>query len=219
MGFFSVIVKGGHLMQAKKSVILMYCLIFLTTIILITGCVSSSRETETTITEAPEPGEPETAQPTPAETSGSTPKPKETLEPEKGECWLILKETTIQLNTAFTSELHINTENQNFAAYGIKIKFDPAIVAVETKVGTNGVEAGPDGFVTVVNTNKNGEIMIAGFNPSGKKGGKNLHAITIHWNAIGKGVTRLEVIVNDLVDSSTATIGTLKGRHSTIEVK
>jgi hypothetical protein len=209
-------------MPAKKSVIIMYCLIFLTMSILITDCVSSSsQEKETAMTETPEPGKPETPQPTPTETTGPTPspKPKEMPEPEKGECWLILKEMTIPLNTAFTTELHINTENQNFAAYGIKIKYNPAIVAVEAEIGINGVEAGPDGFVTVANTNKKGEIMIAGLNPSGKKGGKNLHAITIHWKAIGKGVTTLEVIVDNLVDSSTAAIGTLKGRHSTIEVK
>ncbi|MBN1697645.1 MAG: hypothetical protein JW881_09040 [Spirochaetales bacterium] len=184
--------------------------------------VSDSGTDETHIV-APEPTE--TPLPTPSPKPEPTPvptqppEPQETPGPQKGECWLVTENTAVGLNTNFTTKLFTNTGDQGLAAYGIKIKFDPEIIDVDKAVGINGAEAGPKSFLAAANVTKPGEIMIAGFDTSGKKGGEVFHIATIHWKAKRKGTTKLEIIIDNLIDSSTTPIGTMKGHNSEIEVR
>jgi hypothetical protein len=127
-----------------------------------------------------------------------------------GEITLSTASSNIKEGDAFVTEALLNSGTQNFAAYTFTITYDSSVVAVNTDMGTSGVEAGADGFVSAVNTSTAGQIIIAGFdaNGTGTGPGANLSVLKINWNAITAGNASMQLDILNIVDSSTATIGT-----------
>ncbi|MBN1698644.1 MAG: hypothetical protein JW881_14105 [Spirochaetales bacterium] len=123
---------------------------------------------------------------------------------EGGEVWLVPEELTVKNSDKFTIEVHCHTGEQKLAAYGISIKYNTFNLDVDTDIGTNGVEAGPDGFVAAANAvEETGTLVMSGFDTGGKGPSEDLNLFITHWIAIESGTTVLEVTIVDLVDENT----------------
>jgi len=115
--------------------------------------------------------------------------------------WLIPYDQSIAPGGSCSTELHVNTGDQNFAAYGVEIYYDSDILQYDSYV------LGADGFISAVNSNEPGIIRTTGFDPMGKGPGIDLHVWTINWIAVGTGENILEMIINDLSDGYLIPIG------------
>jgi hypothetical protein len=127
-----------------------------------------------------------------------------------GEVTLSTASSDITSGSTFVTELYLNSGTQNFAAYTFTITYNASVVAVNTGIGTKGIETGVDGFVSAVNTSTPGTIVVAGFdaNGTGTGPGTNLSILRINWNALASGNASFQLNIAALVDSSTSTIGT-----------
>ncbi|TFG81172.1 MAG: hypothetical protein E4H20_10370 [Spirochaetales bacterium] len=135
-----------------------------------------------------------------------------------GTCSMLPESITIDLNDAFTTEIHVDTGSMNIAAYDVDVLFDPTTIQVNTGEGTNGVQASADGFVSAVNASSPGVLQISGLDASGKGPDNDFPLVTINWTAVGAGTAAITLEVEVLVDSSYATIGTPAGIGNTITV-
>jgi hypothetical protein len=77
------------------------------------------------------------------------------------------------------------------------------MVEVDTTKGIAGVEPGVDGFVSEVNAENPGIILISGFDPEGKGPGEDMEFIIINWIAKLEGRTAIALHIRDLVDPDT----------------
>ncbi|MBN1699308.1 MAG: hypothetical protein JW881_17440, partial [Spirochaetales bacterium] len=135
-----------------------------------------------------------------------------------GSVWIDPASMNVSRGSAFTNEVHAHSGTQKLAAYGVTLSFTSSILTVDTSIGTNGVQAGADGFVAAVNANTAGRLVISGFDTSGKGPGTDLHVCTVNWNASGSGTTTISVAVDSLVDENTNNIGTANGISGSVTV-
>ncbi|MBN2441831.1 MAG: DUF3160 domain-containing protein [Spirochaetales bacterium] len=125
-----------------------------------------------------------------------------------GDVWFSPSEVISLQNSECITELHLNSGEQKFGAYGFRVSYNNDIVSVDTLRGNNGVSAGPDGFVAAVNRNNPGVINITGFDAQGTGPGQDLNILTIYWlTNTTTGMTPLSLVINQIVDETTAPIG------------
>jgi hypothetical protein len=107
-----------------------------------------------------------------------------------GDVWLHPPTSTVSINSDFDMEVHLDSGNLLFGVYQFSLTFNPTFLQVNTSIGTNGVEAGPDGFLaSAAVDNVAGTIVVNGFDIGGKGPGIDLHALTIHFTSLGNEVT------------------------------
>ena len=148
------------------------------------------------------------------EPGGILPSPDVTEEPTPeptkgpGAIWLVPDKKYAIAGDKFTTEVHLNSGTQTFAAYGLDIFYDIAVITVDYSLGSSGAVAGPDGFITATSSSGlNGTIVLSGFDAMGTGPGSDLHILDIHWIAVGPGTTTLDVVINSLVDNQIVQIG------------
>ncbi|MBN2442972.1 MAG: hypothetical protein JXJ04_16560 [Spirochaetales bacterium] len=164
-----------------------------------------------------------TPSPTPTTDPGITPSPTPTGTPgpyqQPGDVWFVPEDTTVSIDTDFTTEVHACTGTQLFAAYGFEITFDPSILSVKNSIGMNGVDPGPDGYIAAASVPNPGILKISGFDATGTGPGLDLHILTIHWTSgQEEGTTNLLLAVDSFVAPDTGTIGYPSGKDGTVTV-
>ena len=135
-----------------------------------------------------------------------------------GDVWFLPASSQIIRGTGFTTEVHVNSGSQYFSAYGFDITFNQSIITPNTALGISSVEPGPSGFVSAVNPNTPGLLLITGFDAIGTGPGADLYVITINWNADNLGNTTLGIAVRDFTDPDGNTIGNPNGTAGSINV-
>jgi hypothetical protein len=152
-------------------------------------------------------------------TPGPTPVPTETPAPGAGDVWIVPENYNVRLSTIFSMQIHANTGSQNFAAYGFDLTYDSNYIIVNTSIETEGVEEGPDGFVSAVNAANDGVLRMSGFDTDGTGPGPDLHVVTVHLYAQqNSGTTYLGLDVIDLTDSDINIIGNPNGRGANVTI-
>lgn len=123
-----------------------------------------------------------------------------------GDVWFVPRDSYVLRGSNFTTEVHINLDNQRFDAYGFTITYDPSIVSLDWSFGEDGVEAA--GFPPVaVNANAPGILEVSAFDPVGiNNTGSDFHIITIHWIAENLGETFL-TFTNLVINLNTPSKG------------
>ncbi|MBN2444275.1 MAG: hypothetical protein JXJ04_23135 [Spirochaetales bacterium] len=133
--------------------------------------------------------------------------------PSPGAVWLEPTPSgTITNGSKFKTEVHCNSGTQRLAAYNIDFSYNESIIIVDTTIGTDGVEDGPDDFSgapTVTNTD--GKINVTNSEENGITAGTDLHILTINWTAVSQGSAIITITVNNLADEDADTIGTPTG--------
>jgi hypothetical protein len=159
-----------------------------------------------------------TQTPTPISTAAPTPVPTGNIDPgNPGKMWFVPQSQVVFPGRDFTTELHLNSGQQTLGAYGVDITYFSFAIELNTSIGTNGVEAGPDGFVAAVGLEQN-LLRISGFDTSGAGPGQDLHILTINWTAKSSGVSDLIIDIRDLADLQYKTIGTPEGETGHVEI-
>jgi hypothetical protein len=121
---------------------------------------------------------------------------------------------------SFTNEVHVDTGNQILASYAMDISFDPEVAIINTEEGNNGISAGPEGFVTAVDTSEQGIVSVSGFDASGTGPSSDLHLYTIHWLAqTYNGSTELTMEIESLSDDESNWTGTPSAETGTITIE
>lgn len=164
-----------------------------------------------------------TPSPTPGDTPEPTPEPTVTPDPEPhdiGTVWIHPPDATVDMSedVNFLLDVYVNTGSQKLAAYGIVVTFEITVMDLNPGIGTDGVEAGPEGFITAVNTDTPGTLVVSGFDISGTGPGTALHILTIHFIAQDTGSSSVGLTVEDLADDNTNPIGTPTGVGGNVEV-
>ena len=114
---------------------------------------------------------------------------------------------TVRINKYFRTDINVNSVNKKVGAYGLTVSYDNSLISVDSNMGTDGVDPGRDGLITVVNNENPGEIIIAGFDHSGQGPGYDLNLLTIHWTAgTTAGTSQIKLTVDILVDTDTNNI-------------
>ncbi|MBN2443670.1 MAG: hypothetical protein JXJ04_20080 [Spirochaetales bacterium] len=151
--------------------------------------------------------------------STPTPEPTPVILPGAGDVWFVPENTTVDAGENFTVEIHLNSGDQLFAAYGFEIYFDPAVILARTEIGTDGVLPGPDGFLTAQAAGPvPGIVRIKGFDTSGTGPGEDLHILTVYFTATGTGTTTLDLEIESLHDSAAEIIGNPNAIDGTVTV-
>ncbi|MBN1216493.1 MAG: hypothetical protein JXA99_13765 [Candidatus Lokiarchaeota archaeon] len=122
----------------------------------------------------------------------------------------------LEIGEEFTTNVYTNTGYEKCAAYGINILFDPTIVQVKLKEDDSvDVIASPDGFFAAGNVdNIIGDLMISGFDATGKGPSPELHLVIISWICIGEGDCPIDITAETLINADLTTIGTPEGVDS-----
>ncbi|MBN1696121.1 MAG: dockerin type I repeat-containing protein [Spirochaetales bacterium] len=143
-----------------------------------------------------------------------------------GYMWLDPTKKTVAPSGAFTWELHADTGSQRLAAYDVDISWPVpqggVIMTVDTSNGTNGVDAGVEGFVAAAEAdNAMGTLHIAGFDTHGTGPSNDLHVCTVHFKAGSREVTgaSVSVVVGDMVDETVSPIGMGMGMEAVIVIE
>jgi hypothetical protein len=120
-----------------------------------------------------------------------------------GDVWYEVVPVKGSRQQAFDAEIYVDAQGSNLGAYQFALSYDPnAGVAVDTGRGRYaGVSAGADGFVTVANTKAAGEVIVNGFNPSGRAGTDRMHVVTVHFTGNEADADSLHLYVETLADS------------------
>ncbi|MBN1697646.1 MAG: hypothetical protein JW881_09045 [Spirochaetales bacterium] len=147
-----------------------------------------------------------------------TPKPEYIL-PGSGNVWIVPEELTVAAGEAFTTEIHINSGNQKVASYGIDLTFTSDIIQIDVSKGETGIEAGKDGYVSAVNPNLKDMAKLAGFDVHGTGPGVDLNFLTVHWKAVKKGTSKINITVDKVTDEKTNDVGRPKGIGGTVIVE
>ena len=138
-----------------------------------------------------------------------------------GKAWIKPSSKNVHLNTSFDLEIHVKSKKQKLGAYNFTITFDNTLLNVDTTLGTDGVSAGRDGFITAVNTNNGaGNVVVNGFNVAGTGPGNNLRVLVVHFKALSNhGKAKIGLSVESLVDVTGATIEITSGKGSRVTVR
>ena len=142
---------------------------------------------------------------------GTAPKqtqiPERDIIPGSGNVRILPETITTQVASEFTTDIFVDSGDQKVAAYGFMLTFNKDILNVDVSEGTSGVVPGKDGYVAAQNANNPGRLEVAGFDVYGKGPGKELHFLTIHWRAMKKGKSPINLTVKNLVDETTREVG------------
>ncbi len=133
---------------------------------------------------------------------------------EVGQVWMSESEITAESGEIISTEIYVNSGTECLSYYDIMLLWNPSIFDISDS--GYGVQAGPDGFLSSI-VYRYGEVIITGFDTSGTGPGERLHILTIEWFVGGDpGTSSLDIIVNELSDSSGSTIGILEGISSVV---
>jgi len=116
-------------------------------------------------------------------------------------------------NSTFAVEVHVDSGALTLGAYQFVITFDNTLINVDTTLAgtTNGLKAGPDGFLTVSNpSNAAGTINVNGLDTTfvGTGPGANLNVLTINFKTLAKaGSAPITINVVALTDPNGVAIG------------
>jgi arabinoxylan arabinofuranohydrolase len=148
----------------------------------------------------------------PGEGPTTPPTPTPTTTP--GDCNVFFNpnNSTQGINSTFEIDVVVDSGNQELAAYGFNITYDPIILSVVD------VEEGSDGFLSAANTQTPGEIVVSGFDTSGTGPDSDLQVLIITFTALEGGASVLGLNVDQLVDGETNTIGTACGNDGSVEI-
>ncbi|MBN2440480.1 MAG: leucine-rich repeat domain-containing protein [Spirochaetales bacterium] len=135
-----------------------------------------------------------------------------------GDVWFTPATLKVMVGIGFTTEVHVNSGEQQLGAYGFDVTFDQTIITPNVSKGNNGVEPGPDGFLAAVGLPTPGHLRISGFDTMGEGPGADLHLLTVNWNADNLGSTLLTNNVENFIDPATDPIGTPNGIAGSVEV-
>ena len=128
--------------------------------------------------------------------------PPDALDPSTpGSVWIAPNMKSLASGTEFSIQLHLNSGNQNLAAYHIAIIYDPLIIDFTS------IAAGVDGFIVNYNNKNPGTIEIAGLDVAGKGPGTDFQIVVVTYTALQTGTTDLDIDIWDLIDSSNQMIG------------
>lgn len=177
-----------------------------------------------TATPAPLKTEAPTATPakTLAPTAAATVTPGKTAPPAPpgtGDVWIEPDPIVVHPGSPFEIEVHVNTGAQKIAAYGINFNFNRDFITIDKSRGSNGVIAGPGGFLSAANADNPGVLVAAGFDTSGKGPKSDFHLLTIYWKAVSKGNATILVTVRKLADDATLPVGKPSGKSGTVIVE
>ncbi len=121
--------------------------------------------------------------------------------------------TGVKVGDTFDATIFVDTGIQRLAGYGLVISYDPAIINATSVVASSG------GFMAAVNIDRTlGTITVAGFDAAGLEPNTALDLIVISWKALTEGNSAIDIQVNELVDETTAVIGTPNGISNSIIV-
>ncbi|MBN2440509.1 MAG: carboxypeptidase regulatory-like domain-containing protein [Spirochaetales bacterium] len=129
-----------------------------------------------------------------------------------GTMWIVPADQTVQVKDRFTVEVHVNTGEQKFAAYGVNLTYNSNILTLEK------ADPGPDGFLSATSVNQPGNQVLSGFDPQGTGPSEDLHILTITFLAHATGSDVPDLIVNDISDVNFATIGIPTGINGKVTV-
>lgn len=137
--------------------------------------------------------------------------------------WIEPPEKTVGISKDFSLEIHLNTGYGRVAVYAFELTWimprEGAIIYVNTSIGESGVEEGPDGFVSAVNANNPGNLIISGFDTAGRGPGTDLHFLTVHFTSGPRaGSTPVDILVETLADENAINIGTPDTIGATVTV-
>lgn len=124
---------------------------------------------------------------------------------------------TAVLNSPLNVNVFVNSGTQKVSAYGMDLTYSTSILSVNTAMGTQGVSAGTDGYISAAK-DSSGTLTIGGFDAFGKGPGAKLHLITVHLTPKSKGNGTLRLTVNELIDDSYNNVGTPRGGSATVTV-
>jgi hypothetical protein len=148
-----------------------------------------------------------TETPLPAPTSGPTETPVPTSAPSPGTLWFDPGEVVVSVGQNFSTKIRLNSGGHRMAAYGMNLYYDFLLLEVGSTAGNHGIEAGPDGFLTAVNTNSPGLFVLSGFDASGTGPGLDLHILTSSWGALNPGSSLISLRIINLVSPDGTAIG------------
>ncbi len=140
---------------------------------------------------------------------------------DAGDVWIQSSTEDLNVNQEFALSLYADTGTERLGAYQFTITFDPAMVNVDTTKGTEGVEAGGDGFITAVNANnENGSLLVNGFDVNGKGPGIYLELFRIHFVALDKaGSEKISIRIDSLTDENGNKIGLPSAENASITIR
>lgn len=129
-----------------------------------------------------------------------------------GDVWFAPDNGSVEEGTNYSDEIYVNTGENKLGAYNIIIGYNENILEIDTSKGTNGVEAGEDGFLSVVTQNENG-LLINGMEIGGTGPSQKLHLLTVHWIGKNIGSSPLDLSIGELtvVENGSSSIGTPRG--------
>ncbi|MBN1699760.1 MAG: hypothetical protein JW881_19755 [Spirochaetales bacterium] len=128
------------------------------------------------------------------------------------------EETEVKVDDTFSHAIRVNTGKQRLAAYAFLITYPPEMIGIDIAKGTEGVEAGRDGYLAAVNTIDPGKIYVGGYDINGKGPNQNLHLLTIHWKALSAGFIKVNIEIINLNDEQTGIVGKPKGTGAKIKI-
>jgi hypothetical protein len=106
----------------------------------------------------------------------------------------------------FDTKVMLDTGTQRIAAFGIELTWDPLVMSVNTSLGNNGVDPGPDPLNLTVNASNLGSLRIAGYDINGKGPSTAFHLVTVHWLANTPGTTAIDIKIETLADQNATSI-------------
>src|SRR4030042_3637118 len=135
-----------------------------------------------------------------------------------GNVWIDPSSKTVNTNATFDLEVRVNSGLNKLGAYSFTITYNISLLNVDTSKGTSGVDPGPDGFISAVNTNNAAGILsVNGFNVNGTGPGSSLRVLTIHFKSLFLfGTAPIGLSVSTLTDETGITIGTPSGTGGTV---
>jgi len=139
---------------------------------------------------------------------------------EQPNVWLNPENLRSCINRNFDLNVQVNSGSQKLGSYQFTITFDPSMINVDTTIGTNGVEAGADGFLTAVNVdNTTGTLVVNGFDINGTGPGSELDVLRIYFYAFDiPGDTNIDLSVSTLTDELGNSIGTPAGKGAMVTI-
>ena len=138
-----------------------------------------------------------------------------------GNVWIDPSSKTVNTNATFDLEVRVDSGTNKLGAYKFIVTFNSILLNVDTSKGTNGVDKGPDGFITAVNTNNSmGSLTVNGFDVNGKGPGSNLRVLIIHFKSLANTASAtIGLYVETLTDEIGTTIGTPSGTGGTVNIQ
>lgn len=143
-----------------------------------------------------------------------------------GYVWIYPESFNIDQNDTFTLGVFVNTGDQRLSAYAFNIRYNPDILAYQDIQPFLDTPLGPDlqpdveeqGFVSASNEDIPGLIKVTGFDVFGKRPNAVFHLLDIKLKGIGKGYSKIELNIENLIDEKYRTIGSPSAQNGEVTV-